>query len=420
MVDSLRQRYRIEKNKMERAYEYQLGLKKNPEYERRVDTTFLALVRLFQTMYPEVKIEAPRGREKSDKSLQDKIKKLEIERLCKLYAIEGMTEKEKENLCEIIKSTIEDMKKQGMVDKIFFGQLRNLKTLESLLKDNDIAQCTKTALLRITKTRLQRESRKNKEDLEEQIEEKYGQTAARKSQNLDDNLLHWECIENIEQKDLDKLHNPFEYLRVKDLRGIKIVVAEVPDNFQTNNEQIAELIEKRQKAVQGEKTKYNDLCCIAITQDFVNQLIHNEELLEKLNISLIQDGYKHKEKQNGYLAEHVKFCYRDHPEYIFELQLRSLYREDISRANGKAAHDKRSGKKRVFPSATNKKTFLEKLQSMVPNYTLLKYDYHKNEYYIHKCTLAENMLEYYLGYITLDSEEYVKVMKYLEEESVQK
>lgn len=419
MTNALRQRYKIEKNNIEQAYEYQLALKHNQEYEDRVDTTFLAFMQLFQKKYPKVKIEAPRGREKSQNSLKNKIKHLEIERLCKLYATQGIFQAEKENLCEFIKSTM-DEKKHGMVEKIMFGEIKNLKTLEALLKEEDVTDHMKTALLRITKTRLQRENSKNSDVLQREIEEKYGQTAAEKSKQLKDNLLHWECIENMKQEDLEKLHCPSEYLKIKDLRGMKIIVAEVPDDVQTDNEELKQWIEERNKVPKEEQAKYNDLCCIALTQEFAKEIMENQEFLKELNIQVLVDGYKHKEKQNGYIAEHLKFCFIDHPEYMFELQLRSMYRENLSRANGKAAHDKRSGKKRIFPNTANKEKFLEELNDRLPKYTLLKQDEEKN-YYIHKCSMFENVLEYYLGYIQLDSKEFKKATEYIkEEEEIQK
>ena len=140
----------------------------------------------------------------------------------------------------------------------------------------------------------------------------------------------------------------------------------------------------------------------------------NKKLLEKMNIRILPAGYKQKTKRNGYIADHLKFCYIDHPEYTFELQLRSIYREELSRANGPAAHDKRSGKKRIFPNTENKEVFMKQLKYMTPKYTILKND-SKGKYKIERCSLLENMLEYYLGYIDLKSDEYKKAIQYLTE-----
>ena len=356
MTNSLRQ-YKVEKNNIEKAYEYQLALKHNPEYEQRVNNTFLSIVNLLKTKYPDIKLEPPRGREKSYNSIKNKIIKLEIERLCKLYAIEGISQDEEKNLYQLIINSI-DPKTQGEVKQLLSTEIKDLDLLNSIMKKKDFPDHIKTAILRITKVRIERGNLENKEELENQIEEKYGETAVKKSKQLKDNLLHWECIEEMQKKGTEKLHCPFEYLHIKDLRGIKIIIADVPDNIQPNGEELKQLIAQRKNASKEEITKYNDLCCIALTKEFAYELMENEEWLEQLNIMVLPEGYKHKEKQNGYIAEHIKFCYRDHPEYTFELQLRSMYREDLSRANGAAAHDKRSGKKRIFPSTENKQQFM--------------------------------------------------------------
>jgi len=142
----------------------------------------------------------------------------------------------------------------------------------------------------------------------------------------------------------------------------------------------------------------------------------NKEFLNRHNIEVLPEGYKHKKKQNGYIADHIKFCDKEHTEYTFELQLRSIYRENLTKANGVAAHDKRSGKKRVFPSVESKETFIEQSRNMVPKYTTLR-RVGDNYFTIYKCKMEENILEYYLGYISIESNTYQKAMKYIQEES---
>ena len=219
--------------------------------------------------------------------------------------------------------------------------------------------------------------------------------------------------ENLSKEEIEKLHSPLEYLKVKDLRAFKFVIVDVPDDIQTENRELKQAINKRKKASNQEKSKYNDLCCIELTKDFASKLMNDNELLEKLNLEILPEGYKHKQKDNGYIAEHIKFCFKNHPEYIFEMQLRSIYREDISRANGKAAHDKRLGKKREIPNIEDKKTFIENLKYILPEYKMLKYE--NKEFKLYKCSMLENMLEYFLGYVNLDSKEYKKALEYVKE-----
>lgn len=410
MPNTLREKYKVEKSNIEEAYEYALGLKYNIEYEKRVDDTFISLANLFKEMYPHVKIEPPRGREKSKQSVKNKIEKLEMERLCKLYAIGEISDKEILNLYILILNK-ERKIKINELKNIFNGEIENLKEIDRIMQEEEIEEHTKTAILRIANTRF---IQGNREDLQTELDEKYGEAAAEKTKQLKDNLLHWECIKNINDETRKKLHSPHEYLKVKDLRAFKFVVANVPDTIQTDNETLKELIEKRKQAPKEEQTKYNDLCCIELTKDFVDKLINDEEILEKLNVDILPDGHKHKQKQNGYIAEHIKFCFKDHPEYTFEMQLRSIYREDMSRANGKAAHDKRSGKKRRFPSTEDRKSFITELEETLPQYKMLKSE--NGKFKLEKCSKFESMLEYFLGYVNLDSKPFKKAIQYIEEE----
>lgn len=420
MINNLRQKYKVEKSNVEKAFEYQLALKENKEYEERVDNTFLQIVTFFVKTNPNVKIAPPQGREKSKKSLKKKIENLEIERLCKLYVIEGLTEGEKIELFSMILKNTQGRKK-AEIKVVALKEIQDLKAIEKIIEDEEIEEKTKTALLRIIKTRIEEQNRPNKQELLEELEYRYGETAAIRTNKLANNLLKWDSIEKECKNDeasLDKLHEPFEYLTTKDLRGFEIIIADVPKDIETQNEELKHLLQERENVDESQKTIYNDKCCTTLANDFANRLMKNEELLQELNIRILPNGYKHKEKQNGYLAEHIKFCYIDHPEYTFEFQIRSMYREDLTRANGIAAHDKRSGKKRIFPSVGNKEKFIQELEDTIPKYRILTN--RKGTYELQKCPMTHNMLEYFLGFIKLDSKEYKKALQYLQEENLSK
>lgn len=423
MIDTIKSRYKVDKSPDQISYEQQLGLKHNEEYKQRVEQTFLQIVNLFIGRYQGVSIEPPRGREKSLRSLKGKIDKLEIERLCKLYAIEGISSEEKQRLCNLIISKIDQNKKidrteeitEG-INKIFYGKIESFEQIQNLVNQIQLSDNMKTACLRVAKIRLQNGELEKNEKIINSIEEQYGKEAAIREKKIEKNLLHWECVEEM-QEDInmqEKLHKPMEYLKAKDLRAFKIVIANVPDELETDNIRIKRIIDKRNKAHGEELKKYNDLCCIEVEKDFANYLLNNSELLKSLNVEIPNDGYKRKNKENGYIADHIKFRYIDHPEYTFELQLRSIYREELSRANGPAAHDKRSGKERIFPSVENKEVFLKELKERTPSYTIL--EDRPNGYNIKRCNLMENMLEYYLGYIKLNSKEHQKAMEYVRED----
>lgn len=422
MIDTIKSRYKVDKSPEQISYEQQVGLKHNDEYKQRVEQTFLQIVNLFIDRYQGVSIEPPRGREKSLRSLKGKIDKLEIERLCKLYAIEGITLEEKQRLCNLIMSKIDknaeidrSQKIQDGINNLFYRDIKSFEQIQDLVKEKQLSDNMKTACLRVAKIRLQNGELKRNEEIINSIEEQYGKEAAIKENKAEKNLLHWECVEKMQEDKAmqEKLHNPIEYLKAKDLRAFKIVIANVPDELKTENKRIQRVIEKRKKASTKELKRYNDMCCIEVEKDFANYLLSNPQILQDLNVEIPKDGYKRKDKENGYIADHIKFHYIDHPEYTFELQLRSLYREELSRANGPAAHDKRSGKGRIFPSTENEQEFIQELKERVPNYTILERS--ENGYNIKRCNLMENMLEYYLGYIKLDSKEYQKAMEYVKE-----
>lgn len=418
MENNFKKKYKVQKSNIEQSYSYHLALKNNKEYEQKVDSAFLAIVNLFVKMYPNVKIEQPQGREKTEKSMKTKIENLEIERLCKLFAIEGISREEQEELYTIIKKR--GRIKEEEINQICNKDIKDLTAIEEIVKEEQIDDNIKTALLRITKTKIERGELPNKEELLKEIEENYGETAAKRTKQAADNLLHWECIEKSreDRESLEKLHCPFEYLRIKDIRGFEIIIDHVPDEIETANEMLKQLMQRRRGASEAEKGKYNDLCCIVIANEFATKLMQNKEFLESMNIAVLPEGYKHKKKQNGYIADHIKFYDKSHPEYTFELQLRSIYRENLTRANGIAAHDKRSGKKRIFPSVESKAIFLEQSRKMVPKYTILRRE--ESIYTIHKCKMTENLLEYYLGYVPIESNTYQKAIEYLQEEAVVK
>lgn len=424
MLNEIKSLYKVNKTPEQISYEQQLGLKHNEEYKERVEKTFIQIVNLFINRYQGVSIEPPRGREKSTRSLKGKVDKLEVERLCKLYAIGEITQEEKQKLYNLIiekigqrykKEKIEE--KQEEIKNIFYGNINSFEQIDILAKTKMLNDNMKTACLRVAKIRLQNGEVEENEKIENEIEKQYGQEVAIRENKPEKNLLHWECIESLkkDKKMQEKLHRPMEYLKAKDLRAFKIVIADVPDDFKTDNVRIKRIIQRRKEAQQEERKKYNDLCCIELERDFAKYLLSNKELLKSLNIEIPIDGYKRKDKANGYIADHIKFAYIDHPEYTFELQLRSIYREEMSRANGSAAHNKRSGKERIFPSTKNKQEFLKELKEIVPSYTILENN-RQNGYNVKRCNLMENMLEYYLGYVKLNSEDYKKAVEYVKED----
>lgn len=424
--EEFKKQYVINKTPINEAYEYQLALKENEEYEKLVNEAFIKICTRFMQRYKGVKIEPPRGREKSPKSLMGKIKKLEIERLSKLYILGKISNQEKKELYDLIQERIQvsnlkdDKKLNKAINVIFEEKIENadLLMLADTITQDGISDHTKMTLLRMLIEQINNKELKNidKGNILEQIDDKYGKNAAIRENNSEKDLIKYNEVQELKKKEneIEKLNNPRAFLKAKDLRGIKIVISYVPKDIDTDNEKLKQLIEKREQSnTNEEKVKLNDLCCIELEKEFMNELMSDFEFLNDLGIEVYENSYKHKIKTNGYIADHVKFKGKENPEFVFELQLRSMYREELSGPNGPAAHDKRPGKERRLPNIRNKKHFIEDLKYRIPKYILLKGT--ENGYEIHKCTTLENTIAYYQSNIDPDTEYFDEIVQILEE-----
>ena len=157
-------------------------------------------------------------------SLKIKLQNLEIERLCKLYAIEGLSLQDEDALYEAILAQI-DVKYIKLVESIMFDEIKSLDAINKIAKDENVPEKVITALLRIINTRLIKEPISNKENLQKKLDDSYGEAAAKRTNQLKNNLLKWESITKITDKkstdkinydkDIEHLHNSFEYLILK-------------------------------------------------------------------------------------------------------------------------------------------------------------------------------------------------------------
>lgn len=421
--NEFRERYKVNKDSINESYKNQLLLKRNKDYEELVDRSFVEICNYFMKKYEGVKIEPPRGREKSDKSLKDKIKKLEIERLSKLYILGQINDKEKEELYSLVEERIKNGKSKestkllSILDIIFNENINeeNLEEIEKNIAESKLSNHTKMTLLRMMIKQIEEKPLNNKKELVNNMQEKYGEGAAIREENPEMDLIKYNEIEELKDdynNQIEKLKDSESFLRLKDLRGIKIVISHVPSDIETDNKELKNLIRKRDEAkTDKQKFEYNDLCCIELEKEFIKELMNDSEFLEHLGIEVMEDSYKHKSKTNGYIADHVKFKGNNNPEFIFELQMRSIYREELSRLNGSAAHDKRPGKERILPNIENEEELINDLDFRLPKYTILQST--DNGFKIHKCTRLENTLAYYDKYIIPGTERYDKIVEIL-------
>lgn len=362
MKKSFIQAYRVQRNEVEEAYINNIGLKMNEEYEKWADNIGIEILKYFLDEYKGIEIEIPKLREKSKKSILDKIKKLQIERLSKLYAIEGISDKEKQELYSLIeekvcKNTNEDIT----------GTLQTIKNLiqdetedineqefERNIMEKEISESIKTALLRILVTKIKRSNLPDKEIRLEILSKKYGKNASLITGSKEKDIIKYSSIINI-QKDrqrLERLRSSKDFLKANDLRGMKIVVVDIPDNFITDNIKIKRILKERKSCINSDKRiLYNHLCTVEIGREFFKKLENNQKLLEKLHIKVIPNSNKHKENPNGYEAEHIKFISTDNPAYTLEMQFKSEYIENMCKTGGKAAHTNRPRKNKKFTTS---------------------------------------------------------------------
>lgn len=417
------------KSNVEIEYEKQVALKNIYKYVKKTDDTFLQILNIFNKKYKGVGIDCPIGRTKSNKSLRGKLEKLEIERLCTIYEIDSLKREEKESLEKLIIGKVEKTLLHKKIKKIINEKVEDLKLIDSLMKEKDLNDNVKMALLRITRTKLEKEEKDEakKEQYINSLEYNYGEEAAKRTKKLANNIMHWENIESVknakeridakeelpeDREIIEKLYDSEKYLKIKDLRGFRIIITNVSDEVETDNEFLKGAIERRKKAPEADAIRYNDLSCIEVEKDFASFLEQNQEMLRKMNLKLI--ARKEKSKQNGYIADHLKFCYLDNEDYSFELQIRSLYRDDMARGNGPAGHQNRPGKGRKPLNLENAKIFNAQVDNEVPKYTI--YPKNRNGVYdtARKCKRIENVLAFYPD-LDVNSKDFKKMIEYVNE-----
>lgn len=422
MKKNLRETYKIDRNAIQESYISQLGLKMNKEYENWADNSGIAIIEYFLDKYKGIKIEIPKAREKSPKSLLGKIKNLQIERLSKLYALEGISIQDKKTIYSLIQERINENDNLDnvhilkIIKVLIYEDINkmNIQEFEDLVMVEGISKSTKTALLRILVGKLENSNLINKYDLIEDIDEKYGKKAAAKSGEQEDDIIRYDSIINLKNDELKKarLRQERKFLKANDLRGMKIVVVDIPDNLKTNNEKIKKILEKRRNCENSkERIIYTHLAIVELGKEFYRDLANDEYLLHKLDMKVIPDSNKHKKKTNGYEAEHIKFYKCSEPEYTLELQFKSEYVETICRGTGKASHQNRPGKARILPEASNDEQLIQNLNFIVPKYKIFKLV--NGHIKVKKFSMLKNVMGYFQGQISPDSEEYKKIIEVL-------
>ena len=421
MKSTLDERYKVKQTAVEKSFARQMGLKMNKEYENWADNTGIKLIELFMKKYKGAIFEMPRIREKSPKSLLGKIKNLQIERLSKLYAVDGISKEEKEEFYSLIEERI--LENKDLDETLILDTVKSLveeditqidiKDLEEKLMVDGISRSTKTALLRILVSKIEKSNLENKNEILQALDEEYGETAVRLGK-IEEDTIRYSSIRDLEnnERKIGRLRDETKFLKANDLRGMKIIVVDLPDDFETENENIKEALEKRKNAkTKEERVMFTHEAIVEIGKEFYNELGNNEELLEELDLDVIPDSNKHKKKSNGYEAEHIKFMSQKEPEYTLEMQFKSEYVENISRGEGAASHENRPGKSRILPQANTDSKLIEELNFAIPKYKIFRTE--KDGIKVKEFTMLENVMGFFQGKLDTNSEEYDKLITLL-------
>lgn len=183
---------------------------------------------------------------------------------------------------------------------------------------------------------------------------------------------------------LDRILNPQEFMRSKDMYGMQIIINNIPKKYSIdgNNEfnflvsqrdlllKVMERIDDKKsdsyKKLLSKLNFFNQKCIQSLSRDFMNKLLQNKLPKRATNITNIKDftdatnskiipySLHDKEKPNGYTASHIKFELEANPLHTLELQVKSSQVYAKSKGNGSASHAHRPGKQRIVPSIVEK------------------------------------------------------------------
>ena len=418
MENNVLQHYKVEKDAVQTSYHEQMMLKINPQYEEWANSTASKLIEYFLNKYDGVSIEIPKLREKSPRSLLGKIKNLQVERLSKLYSIDEATMENKKELYLLLKERIEENEELDE-DKMLEGIKSllknddiNINSFEETLMVDGLSNSSKTALLRILVSNVKKSNDLDKDEKLKYLSDKYGKGLARKTGEPEDDLIRYDSIINIRnnQRKIERLKDERQFLKANDLRGMKIVVSKIPDDFKTDNIKIKQILKRRSNTENNqEERKLNHLAIVELGKEFYSDIENNEQLLENANMEIIPDSNKHRKKRNGYEAEHIKFINKDYPEFTLEMQFKSVYVENITRGNGSASHENRPGKSREIPYTENDQELIKAIDYMTPRYTTFNME---DGYIIpNKQPMLRNVIAYFQDQLDVGSEEYQRIVR---------
>ena len=443
--------------------------KKNSDkksYEQSSAEILNDVVCLLNEMYPGVKIKNISMRQKSVNSFLTKIKGLEIERISKIFAIESEQVNSdklfqmKEMLKILLKERINENiigfegEENGVQERnVFIKQLNKLidgesidfqNTAEMFLDEPRFSRSTKSAIARVIYSKINTNKNILLTDLNGITVEKKISPDERKKIKQEfkrqyESQLDYASIERIEDSiqdgngifsderyssEMERLMDPNEFLRCRDMYGMHIIVEDFDANIETNNKKIDNILKNRSRLYDKnseEYKEYTQACVDILGSNFASRLkgegINTEYLKDNPEFNKLWKEIssrtriiqvKYKDKTNGYKATHFKLQIDNNPDYILEVQVKSDYVYEKSKGNGSAAHQKRIGKKRIIPEILEDENInlnsldyeqIHKLKDefgyYLPQYYNIEFDTTKKQYKVIRCNTEENCKKFY-------------------------
>jgi len=180
------------------------------------------------------------------------------------------------------------------------------------------------------------------------------------------------AMDNHYESKIDRLLDQQEFLRVKDLMAMQVIIKSIPKGFRIpGNDEFNTCMIARDNLTEPDDPAYdtyNQKCISLLNQDFKDKVHYGIiPLLKDTNAKIIKDSLKSKEKTNGYIAEHAKFELCGNPDYSIEVQFKSSDVLEKSRGNGSASHSKRAGKTRFIPDCFTYESLTDPNKKPSPN-----------------------------------------------------
>lgn len=307
---------------IDKAIKTHMALKNDPNrtYHKLAVKYSIDIIKLFQEKFPGVEIDNLLLREKSGRSLVDKIKSLEIERSTKLACVNAdipgvLKEFEIDRLGEykpIDYSLLNELLADRMdeiddevasnyykynISHVINNEINTssdaeemFRDVHDLFEDSRISKNSKTAIARIMYAKI-KGSRKLPEEFKHAYLEKLSRKYGKKSEEIaienattdtmldisSSNHLKYDDIRQIENSRYDTTNDIYdntytsklarlideqEFLRAKDTQGMQIIIQNIPRNFKTDNPNLKKLLLLRnneQDAVEYFNKTYDDL-----------------------------------------------------------------------------------------------------------------------------------------------------------------